>query len=117
MRLEIREWEASRSRAESPWSASRRRLSAARLEAARLLRSPTVDTEAGVDVAAAVRGDLALGVTSEAGERKPRRTPTTGEGEGDPALASDGEEAPERESGLAFPLGLALTLALAQGFG
>lgn len=58
MRLEMREWEASRSRALSAWSASRRRLSESRLDAARPLRSPTVEMEAGVDLAAAERGDL-----------------------------------------------------------
>ena len=112
MCLEIREsgWEASRSRAVSPWSASRRRLSESRLEAARPLRSPTVDTEAGVDMAAAGRGDLILGVTGEEGERKPRVT-ATGEGEGD-ALLPDGDEVSETESGLDFALGLALALGL-----
>ena len=71
-----------------------------------------MDTEAGVDMAAAERGDL---VTSEAGERKPRPT-LTGEEEGDPALA-DGDEAAERESGLAFAFGLGLAFPLALGLG
>lgn len=44
-RLEMREWEASRSRAESPWSASSRRLRESRWDAARILRSATVETE------------------------------------------------------------------------
>ena len=93
MRLEMREWEASRSRTESPWSASRRRLSESRLEAARVLRSPTVDAEAGVGTgkgdADAERGDLVLGVKGgeAGGGRKPRPTAT---GDGDASLAVPG---------------------------
>ena len=52
MRLEIREWEAARAQAESPWSASRLCLSELRLrlEVAMFLRSPTADTSHGVDL-------------------------------------------------------------------
>jgi hypothetical protein len=123
MRLEMREWEASRSRTESPWSASRRRLSESRLDAARALRSSTVDMEMGVGAAngdaSAERGDLVLGVATgdgEAGGGKPRPT-ATGDGDGDASLLADGDEEPEREAGLGFALGLALALALGLGLG
>lgn len=107
-RLEMREWEASRSRTESPWSASKRRLRESMWDAARLLRSPTVDMEAGAAKGeAAARGDLGLGFAGEEGERKLRSAP----GDAPP----DGEETPEREAGLGFALGLALALGLGLG--
>src|SRR4051794_40827062 len=120
MRLEMREWEASRSRTESPWSASTRRLSESRLDVARLLRSPMVDMEPAVGAgkgkgdADAERGDLVAGVAGEAGGRKPRATAT---GDRDASLLPDGEEEPERESGLGLGLGLGLALALGLGLG
>lgn len=106
----MREWEASRSRTEAPWSASRRRLRESRWDAARLRRSPTVEMLAGAAKAgeAATGEFLVLGFATgeDEGERKLRSAA------GDAAPA-DGEEPPERrETGLAFALGL----ALARGF-
>jgi hypothetical protein len=101
----MREWEASRSRTEAPWSASRRRLRESRWDAATLRRSATVDTlEGAAMVGEAATGEfLVLGFATgeDEGERKLRSAA------GDAAPA-DGEEAPERrETGL----GLALTRA------
>ena len=62
-RLERREWDASRSRTESPWIASMRRLRESRWDAARLRRSPIVDRAAG-----AASGEAAAGEASGDGE-------------------------------------------------
>jgi hypothetical protein len=96
MRLEMREWEASRSRTESPWSASRRRLSESRVDAARARRSSTeAGLGAGKGDAGAERGDLVLGVAGEEGARKPRPAATaTGDGDAS-SLVADGDEVPE----------------------
>jgi hypothetical protein len=106
----MREWEASRSRTEAPWSASRRRLRESRWDAATLRRSAMVYTLKGAAmVGEAARGEvLVLGFATgeDEGERKLRSAA------GDAAPA-DGEEAPERrQTGLGFDLGLALARGL-----
>ena len=122
-RLERREWDASRSRTDSPWSASRRRLRESRWEAARLRRSAIVDRAAGAASGEAAAGEaigdgepLVLGFSGESeGERKLRSA--AGDGGVPPA---DGEEPPEsREAGLgvALSFGAALDLALGLGLG
>jgi hypothetical protein len=104
-RLVMREWEASRSRTEAPWSASRRRLRESRWDAARLRRSPTLNMLGGWGA----KGELlvlGLAASEDEGERKLR----SAAGDAEPA---DGEEAPERrETGLGFALGLALARGL-----
>ena len=118
-RLERREWDASRSRTDSPWSASRRRLRESRWDAARLRRSPIVDRAAGAASGEAAAGEaigdgepLVLGFSGEReGERKLRSA--AGDGGVPPA---DGEEPPEsREAGLGVPLGFGAALAPALG--
>ena len=120
-RLERREWDASRSRTESPWIASMRRLRESRWDAARLRRSPIVDRAAGAASGEAAAGEaigdgepLVLGFSGESeGERKLRSA--AGDGGVPPA---DGEEPPEsREAGLGVPLGFGAALGLAFGFG
>ena len=79
-RLERREWDASRSRTESPWIASMRRLRESRWDAARLRRSQIVDRAAGAASGEAAAGEaigdgepLVLGFSGESeGERKLR---------------------------------------------
>jgi hypothetical protein len=118
--LERREWDASRSRTESPWSASRRRLRESRWDAARLRRSAIVDRAAGAARGEAAAGEargepLVLGFAGECeGERK-LRSAAGYDGVPPPA---DGEEPPEsREAGLGVALGFGAALALGLGFG
>ena len=118
-RLERREWDASRSRTESPWIASMRRLRESRWDAARLRRSPIVDRAAGAASGEAAAGEasgepLVLGFGGEReGERKLRSA--AGDGGVPPA---DGEEPPEsREAGLGVALGFGAALDLSLGLG